>query len=56
VHDQRWKDLRTAVRKVDIKKNEDEEDLYLLFSAADAAGDKENAAAVRHCIEQLPLS
>jgi len=56
MHDRRWKDARAAVRRVDLEKNDDEEDLYLLFSAADAAGDKETAAKARRQIEKLPPS
>jgi hypothetical protein len=56
MYDRRWDDVRTAVRKVDITKDDDEEDLYLLFSALDAAGDHEASAAIRRRIEQKPPS
>jgi hypothetical protein len=54
MYDRRWDDVRTAVRRVDIAKDDDEEDLYLLFSALDAAGDHDGAAAIRRRIEQNP--
>jgi hypothetical protein len=54
MYDQRWDDARAAVRRVDISKDDDEEDLYLLFSALDAAGDHEGAAAIRRRIEARP--
>ena len=54
MYDHRWDDVRTAVHRVDIAKDDDEEDLYLLFSALDAAGDHDGAAAIRRRIEQNP--
>ncbi|HEX6838168.1 MAG TPA: hypothetical protein VF334_16440 [Polyangia bacterium] len=54
MYDQRWNDVRAAVHRVDIAKDDDEEDLYLLFSALDAAGDHEGAAAIRRRIEKDP--
>jgi hypothetical protein len=54
MHDRRWDDARAAARRVDIAKDDDEEDLYLLFSALDAAGDHEAATAVRQRMEQMP--
>jgi len=54
MYDRRWDDVRAAVRRVDLEKNGDEEDLYILFSALDAAGDHEGAAAIRRRIERDP--
>lgn len=54
MYDHRWDDVRAAVRKVDIAKDDDEEDLYLLFTALDATGDHEAAANIRRRIEQNP--
>jgi hypothetical protein len=54
MYDRRWDDVRAAVRRVDISKDDDEEDLYLLFSALDAAGDHQGAAAIRRRIEAEP--
>ena len=54
MYDHRWDDVRAAVRKVDLAKDDDEEDLYLLFSALDAAGDHDGAAAIRQRIEKEP--
>jgi len=54
MYDRRWDDVRAAVRRVDVAKDDDEEDLYLLFSALDATGDHEAAAAIRRRIEQNP--
>jgi hypothetical protein len=54
MYDRRWDDVRAAVRRVNIAKDDDEEDLYLLFSALDAAGDHEAAATIRRRIEQDP--
>jgi hypothetical protein len=54
MYDRRWDDVRAAVRRVDLAKDDDEEDLYLLFSALDAAGDHDGAAAIRRRIEQNP--
>jgi hypothetical protein len=54
MHDHRWEDALAAARRVDIAKDDDEEDLYLLFSAFDAAGDKQAASEVRKRMEQLP--
>jgi hypothetical protein len=54
MYDHRWDDARGAARRVDIDKDDDEEDLYLLFSAFDAAGDKQAASQVRRRMEQLP--
>jgi len=54
MYDRRWDDVRAAVHKVDIAKDGDEEDLYVLFSAIDAAGDHEAAAAIRKRIEENP--
>jgi hypothetical protein len=56
MYDRRWDDVRAAVRRVDIAKDDDEEDLYLLFSALDATGDHEAAATIRRHIEQNPPS
>ena len=41
------------MRRVDIAKDDDEEDLYVLFTALDAAGDHDGAAAIRRRIEQI---
>jgi len=54
MYDHRWDDVRAAVRRVDIAKDDDEEDLYLLFTALDAAGDHQGASAIRRRIEQNP--
>jgi hypothetical protein len=56
MHDGRGDDARAAAQRVDIEKDDDEEDLYLLFSAFDAAGDKQAASAVRRRMEGLPPS
>jgi tetratricopeptide (TPR) repeat protein len=56
MYDHRWDDVRAAVRRVDLAKDDDEEDLYLLFSALDATGDHDAAAAIRRRIEQNPPS
>jgi hypothetical protein len=54
MYEHRWDDVRAAVRRVDIAKDDDEEDLYLLFSALDATGDHEAAAVIRRRIEREP--
>jgi hypothetical protein len=54
MYDRRWDDVRAAVHRVDIAKDDDEEDLYLLFTALDSAGDHEAAAAIRRRIEKDP--
>lgn len=54
MYDRRWDDVRVAVKRVDIAKDDDEEDLYLLFSALDSTGDHAAAAAIRKHIEQSP--
>lgn len=43
-----------AAKRVDVSKNDDVEDLYLVYSALDAAGDKEGDAAVKKRIDALP--
>lgn len=50
MHDGDLPRARAAAKKVDIAKNDDVEDLYLVYSALDAAGDKPAAAAVRERI------
>jgi hypothetical protein len=54
MYDRRWDDVRAAVHRVDITKDDDEEDLYILFSALDSTGDHEAAAAIRRRLEQNP--
>jgi tetratricopeptide (TPR) repeat protein len=54
MYDRRWDDVRAAVHRVDIAKADDEEDLYILFSALDSTGDHEAAAAIRRRIEHNP--
>lgn len=43
-----------AAKRVDVSKNDDVEDLYLVYSALDAAGDKEGDAAVKKRIDAVP--
>ena len=54
MYDRRWDDVRAAVKRVDLAKDDDEEDLYLLFTALDATGDHEAAAVIRKQIEKEP--
>jgi hypothetical protein len=53
MHDHQWERAREAVRRINVDKDDDLEDLYIAFSALDAAGDRAEAAAVRKRMEQL---
>ena len=46
MYDRRWDDVRAAVHRVDVAKDDDEEDLYLLFTALDSTGDHDAAGAI----------
>lgn len=54
MYDHRWDDVRAAVKRVNIAKDDDEEDLYLLFTALDSTGDHDAAAPIRRQIEKNP--
>lgn len=51
MHDGDMQRAAAAARRVDVSKNDDVEDLYLVYSALDAAGDKEGAAAAKKQID-----
>jgi hypothetical protein len=53
MHDGDHARAREAARRVDVTKNDDVEDLYLVYSALDAAGDKEGAAATKKAIDAV---
>jgi hypothetical protein len=53
MHDGDMQRAAAAASRVDVSKNDDVEDLYLVYSALDAAGDKKGAAAAKKRIDSV---